>query len=378
MNFEIVGVHPANKGAVLMLEAIRARLSARYPGARFAVPMDWQPDTRLAHGLWATPGRKVRAISRITLLDRMPAALQDALGYIPSAAIDVLLDASGFGYGDYWGLPKLQGRLADRLAWWKQGRKKAILLPQALGPFEAPGMADTFRSAVESLDLALVRDAASQGHVEVVLKGNAKVLRAPDFTNLLKPELPRRLEALRGAALVIPNEKMVAGKGQEVRERYLDFLVAAVGAIRASGREATILLHEGSQDRALAEALNGRLDRAASVVDEPSALDTKAIIAVAELIVSSRFHGLVSALSSGVPALACGWSHKYRELMSDYGSAELALDIDDRDGWASGLSSLLEGAGSQDFRARLMACADAERSKSEAMWARVEAVIDGG
>lgn len=377
MNFEIVGVHPANKGAVLMLEAIRARLAPRYPGARFAVPMDWRPETRLAHGLWATPARKVRPISRMALLDRMPTPFHDALGYIPAASIDVLLDASGFGYGDYWGLPKLRDRLAGRLNWWKADGRKAILLPQALGPFEAPGMADAFRAAVDRLDLSFVRDAASQAHVQAIMPGDARVVRAPDFTNLLKPELPMRLNALRGAALVIPNEKMVAGKGAEVHERYLDFLVAAVAAIRASGREATILLHEGSQDRALADALNGRLDRPAAIVDEPSALDTKAVISVAELIVSSRFHGLVSALSSGVPALACGWSHKYRELMADYGCPDLALDLDDREAWSPSLTALLDGAGSEAFRAQLAAAAAEERGKTEAMWAQVEAVIDG-
>jgi polysaccharide pyruvyl transferase WcaK-like protein len=375
MNFEIVGVFSANKGAVLMLEAIRERLSQSFPDARFAVPMSWATEPRLSCGLWATPGCQVRSLSLTGLLERSPVSFQKTLGFIPSDRIDVILDASGFGYGDFWGLPKLRDRLTGRLARWKTNGRKAILLPQALGPFEQPGMAEQFRKALDHLDLAFIRDGASQAYVEAVAPGRPHVHLSPDFTNLLHPELPRRLEGLRGLSAVIPNEKMVAGKGDAVRARYLEFLKAAVDAIRRSGREATILLHEGQQDRAIAAALNGSLERRAPIVDEPSALVTKALISNAELVVSSRFHGLVSSLSSAVPSLACGWSHKYQELMTDYGCADLIVDIDRPESWDSRLETLLALTSDQAFRDALADRGAKERAKSEMMWSMVLKVI---
>jgi len=375
LNFEIVGVHPANKGAVLMMEAIRARLTESFPNARFAVPLAWPAEERLAKGLWSTPARTGRRPNQVTLLDHAPRKLQQSLGFIASRDIDVLLDASGFGYGDFWGLGKLRTRLTRRLEIWKKAGKKAILLPQALGPFTGPGMADAFRDAIALLDLAFVRDAASLAFVEDVVPRRTNIHRAPDFTNLLHPELPRRLEDVRGLSVLIPNEKMVTGKPDSVRATYLAFLKTAADIIAKSGRSAFILVHEGEKDRALARALNDSLDLPLRVVDEPSALVTKAIIAATELSVSSRFHGLVSGLSSAVPSLACGWSHKYLELMADYGCPDLVVDIERPDSWAGAVQRLIDSADSADFRQRLETRGEEERRKSEAMWTMVVEAI---
>lgn len=378
MNFEIVGVSPANKGAVLMLEAIRDRLGAEFPGARFALPIGWPVEERLANRVWATPATAAYRPTLVKAFEYAPERLRKAVGFLASRDIDVLLDASGFGYGDVWGLPKLQNRLTKRLKRWKTGARKAIILPQALGPFEAPGMAAAFREALTNVDLAFVRDKASLGYVEAAAPGAANVRYAPDFTNLLHPELPGRLEPLRGKAAVIPNEKMVSGKPPETRARYLAFLKAAMMALRAAGHDVYILVHEGAPDQQLARELNASLDQPAIIVDEPSALVTKAVIGAAGLIVSSRFHGLVSALSAGTPALACGWSHKYGELLADYGCPQHSISLDDQDRWAASLAAFLADASSDAFRQKLAAAADAQRARSEAMWDEVIAVIRGG
>lgn len=375
MNFEIVGVWPANKGAVLMLEAIRARLLQSFPDARFAAPISWPPEERLRHGLWATPARTTAKPGLTTLLGKAPKRLRYALGYLPGEEVDVLLDASGFGYGDFWGLEKLEDRLTKRLKLWKKDGRKAILLPQALGPFANPGMAAAFRAALDNLDLAFVRDGASAEYVAAVAPNRANVHRAPDFTNLLHPELPSRLNYLRGRALLIPNEKMVTGKGDTVRANYLAFLMKTITLMRRSGRDPFILVHEGAKDRKLADELNGLLATPALIVDEPSALVTKAIVSVAELQVSSRFHGLVSGLAAAVPSLACGWSHKYRELMADYGCPDLIVDVDDQSSWCPKVELLLASAEDNAFRATLKDRGELERAASEAMWTKVIEVI---
>jgi colanic acid/amylovoran biosynthesis protein len=238
-------------------------------------------------------------------------------------------------------------------------------------------MAEAFRGALDQLDLAFVRDDASQAYVAAVAPNRHNVHRAPDFTNLLHPDLPARLNDLRGQSVVIPNEKMVAGAAPAVRAAYLSFLKTALEALRRSGRQVFILVHEGAADQALALELNADLELPARIVDEPSALVTKAVIAAADLAVSSRFHGLVSALSSGVPALACGWSHKYDELLADYGCPEYSIRLDDRDRWSEHLDRFLADAPTPEFRAKLAAAEAVQRQRSEAMWDMVVKALRG-
>jgi colanic acid/amylovoran biosynthesis protein len=362
---KVQGVFERNKGALLMLEAIRDRLARDLPEARIAVPTSVSASYRRRHkllGVLPEKGRKTK------LLRFVPQGLLMRRGLVLPQHVDVLLDSSGFGYGDFWGLDKLRARLLGALKRWKQPGRVAVLLPQALGPFDAPGMKAAFAESLDLLDLAFVRDAQSMAHVEAAAPGHSRVRAAPDFTNLLHPPLKAEFANLVGHSFVIPNEKMVSGDRGSQRSAYVRAMAIAVEAIRNSGRTVDLLVHEGAPDRELAEEINAALSKPVELVDLPSPLDTKAAIASAELIVSSRFHGLVSALSNAVPALAVGWSHKYNELMADYGARELSVELDEEEAWRGHVAALLEAAGSPGFRATLAEAAEEQRGRSEAMW----------
>jgi len=374
MIVEVIGIHPTNKGALLMLSAIRERLSAEFPKARFAVPINWPTDMRLAEGLRSSLPIDMGPINLSAAGSLLPAKVRRAVGFSAASDIDVVLDASGFGYGDYWGLDKLQRRLGRLASGWKKGKRTLIVMPQALGPFDKPGMADAARTAFSKADLVFVRDRTSMEHVRKLGSLGSHVKPAPDFTNLLHPELPARLDGLRGASLIIPNEK-VAGGDQAKRAAYVEYLVLAAEMLKAAGKRVVFLVHEGAGDRRFVDEVNARLAQPAEVVDEKSPLTTKAVIGVADLIVSSRFHGLVSALSSAVPALACGWSHKYAELMNDYGCPDFNLDLSDKASWRPKLEALIAASGDPTFRAALGAAADKQRALSEAMWSDVVALL---
>lgn len=374
MIIEVLGVSEHNKGAVLMLEAIRAEIKRAFPSARLAVPGTMSPTARRALNVMAVlPERGGGLRTRVRRL--LPRAIRQRLGFASVEDVSVLLDASGFGYGDFWGESKLERRLVNRLTGWRKSGRVAIMLPQALGPFDTGRMASLFGRAADLLDLIWVRDNVSLGHVQRVVR-KPHVRRAPDFTNLLHPPLPAEHADLEGASLIITNEKMITGDRASQRTAYLAFLRMVAETLQRSGRHPALVVHEGEKDRRLADELNALLDFPLRVVDLPSPLDTKAVIGAAELIISSRFHGLVSALAAGVPALACGWSHKYNELMSDYGVQDASVSIAEPDRWQEALDSFLLDSQSAAYRQRLSEHAKAQRALSRSMWDETIAVIN--
>jgi polysaccharide pyruvyl transferase WcaK-like protein len=45
-----------------------------------------------------------------------------------------------------------------------------------------------------------------------------------------------------------------------------------------------------------------------------------------QVLVTSRFHAMISGLSTCTPTVVVGWSHKYREVLDDFGLADFGMD----------------------------------------------------
>lgn len=372
MIVEVLGIFERNKGAVLMLEAVRAELKKSFPNAELAVPTWMSREARDQFGVLGVipPNNGMRTL----VYNLLPNFVLRRRGLVKASQVNVVLDASGFSYGDYWGAEKLRHRLLERLKGWKSKKNVAVLLPQALGSFEKDGIAEVFGESLKYLDRVFVRDNVSAKYVANI-STDSKIKRSPDFTNVLKADLPAEFSATKGVALLIPNEKMATGDRAHQRDAYIAFMIQSAKALQKSGRNVSILLHEGRRDRVIADAINDELATKLPIVNAASALDTKAIIANADLIVSSRFHGLVSALSNGVPSLACGWSHKYQELMDDYGNGQLLVDVEKPETWSNKLNALLEVADSPAARAGIRTRADEQRKLTDRMWNDVRDLI---
>ena len=85
-----------------------------------------------------------------------------------------------------------------------------------------------------------------------------------------------------------------------------------------------VLLHEPKEDKDLANELAQALD--CPIIELEDARDIKNCIKHSYVTITARFHGLVSALSTGTPAMAVGWSHKYKELLSDFDTEHLVFE----------------------------------------------------
>ncbi|MFM7263171.1 MAG: polysaccharide pyruvyl transferase family protein, partial [Acidimicrobiales bacterium] len=54
--------------------------------------------------------------------------------------------------------------------------------------------------------------------------------------------------------------------------------------------------------------------------------ELRRLVSGSELLVTSRFHAMISGLATSTPTVVVGWSHKYREVLDDFGLAHLGVD----------------------------------------------------
>ncbi len=283
--------------------------------------------------------------------------------------IDGVLDASGFAYGDQWGATKsrISASYYRRL---KQRGGKVILLPQALGPFEDPGVADAFAGIVESADVVFARDTTSFDAAVKVCGALDKIRCAPDFSVLIEGRAASYEPVVDGAAIV-PNAKMIQMDAAN-RRAYLELLRHVATSVQAAGLTPFALVHE-RDDVGLAKELQET--HPMRIIEESNPLTVKWLLSQARFVMSSRFHGLVNSLSSGVPSIATGWSHKYDHLLADYGCPECLLSPDAE---ATEVEALITRILTQEYDARvatLRAAAERQRQLSVAMWTQVEALL---
>ena len=368
LTIELSGVGCVNLGAELMLETAIAQLRARYLDVRLVVAYRLPAAYRRKRNLFTTrpadrvPG-PIAAAFRL-----LPETVGRPAGFLPRSAIDVTLDMSGFAYGDDWPLAKMKNRLGLPAL---REPQPVILMPQAFGPFTKPAHAETMCRLVDAVPLIFARDEVSLDHLRALEPARAdRIHLAPDFTNLLVTEpigdVPENL------ALIVPNVKVIEFGGSA--ESYVRFLRQAADRLVDSGMKVSLLIHETASDRPIAEAVNAAGGTPLDIIEPGNAIEAKRWLASARCVVSSRFHALVGALSSGVPTLACGWSHKYAELLGDYGIAQHMIDLSAEADWDARIDALLTLARG-DGKA-LRAAAKAQKERSTAMWDRVFEEID--
>lgn len=378
MIVEVRGVRFLNKGAELMMCAVRDQVRS------------WSPENVIALNLRAGSFRQRREAGlahvvrfdafKLARLERpvmasgrlIPRALRRASSLVLDAEVDVVMDASGFAYGDAWG-PQPATRallLAKRAA--RRG-KPYIVLPQAFGPFEGAELRREMAAFVDRAALVFARDPRSYEYVASVAPRTDHLYLAPDFTNLLEPAVgPPRLD---GHVVVVPNRRMVEMASGHDRDAYLHLLATLLVRARDLGFPTSIVVHD-LRDQALAQQLRDAVGGETQVLAESDPLRLKAALSQPALVVASRFHALVSALSQATPAIGTSWSHKYRMLFEDYGSVDCLLgkDADPADA-ASLLERELEPQARERRRTLLGEHATREKQRTRRMWDQVRVVL---
>ena len=127
--------------------------------------------------------------------------------------------------------------------------------------------------------------------------------------------------------ILIPNVRMTTHTAQDIADHYFVFLREVAELLIQKGENLVLLNHEGEGDLKLLVKLNNILSKKVLLLNRLDALEVKRVIGGAKLLISSRYHGVVSGLVQGVPTLCTSWSHKYSELLKEYGCDNGLLSI---------------------------------------------------
>ena len=377
MLVEVKGVQFVNKGAELMLHAVIEQLALHLPKA----------DVVLLPGLNSPYKVRARlgALQKFTLQKgrfecnnlsyyipaRLRGWLQHRFGLVTEADIDLLLDASGFAYGDQWPDTAIV-HLAAELKRYARGGKPYIFLPQAFGPFSRAKDRRLLAQALPLASLICARDQQSYDYLAALLPDTSKLVLFPDFTNLVS--IDPQVTVPPRTALIIPNANMLSAKSAQPQwlTHYIPFLIAAARELQQLGYQPVFLNHEGAADQRLIEQVLAGAGVNYPVWQEPHPVRVKSLIAGSALVLSSRFHGCVSALSQGVPCIGTSWSHKYQALFADYLQSDALIEPDLS---MEQLRQLIDILSKRCHLAEVVQRRDSLKQQSLTLWQRVFATL---
>lgn len=380
MKIVLSGVETNNKGAELMLYAILQEIERKYPEAIVYVA----PDSiyqglgyiKTSLNLKNKPIAYLMRICRLLHLYGIVRRLHiTPLWFYDIYAVkgtDYFIDDGGFHFSDKWDLS--EEFIQQRRMLWESHKKegtKIIFLPQAFGPFEKNKSRQYLSYMAKCADLIMPREMKSYDYLEKSGMVNMqKVKKYSDFTVLVDGVFPQKYENLKGGVCIIPNIRMTDKGGLSV-VRYVNLLTNIINHIHNQGYMVYILNHEGKDDENLAYLCQQKSDSKIEVVTGLNALEVKGLISTAYMVVTSRFHGLVSSLNSCVPCLSTGWSHKYAELYKDYELEGCILPLDNDDSCYDMIDRLLISQQNAFVRSHLQKIKPRLQQEARRMWEQV-------
>lgn len=336
MKFLLTGVETKNKGAELMLYAILQEIERKHPNSEVYLERRnaylggyTNIKTSLSMKIVEHPLnviiKKTKFNSILRLLHMCPCYI---VPDIPR--VDYVLDGSGLHFSD-----KMNVR--GSLGYWRRILEKQhnlgakiIFLPQAFGPINLNATKKGVSIMSKYADLICARERVSYDFLEESACVDMKKVKIfSDFTILANGIFPNKYGYLRHKVCIIPNSQMI-DKGVMSQEAYLSYLYRIIEEVRSCGYDAFLLNHQGSTDKKLLDIIRKQINDIECVTGL-DALETKGIISGSYLVITSRFHGLASALNSARPSLATSWSHKYQCLFEDYGQNDCVLSLTDID-----------------------------------------------
>lgn len=274
------------------------------------------PDAEVSLLAWGRHDAPVRVGDPRVLIKEMVTGSGGLRDWLKS--FDLVVDTrAGDSFADIYGLQRLftMSLLAEAV---HRARVPLVMSPQTIGPFGDVRARLIARRSLHTASLVMARDRISADHA-VELGRPVDHLTTDVVFAIDAPERVVTRDVVLNVSGLLwqpgPHVDSTIYRHQ-VREIY--------DRLRAAGRSVTLLAHVLDSDiadndvPAIREFVS-TLDEEPEVVVPTSLADVRTAVASAAVVLGSRMHACLNALSVGTPAIALAYSRKFAPLLADIG-----------------------------------------------------------
>lgn len=239
---------------------------------------------------------------------------------------DLLIDSgAGDSFADIYGFQRLAWMFnAHRLA--VKLRIPVVLGPQTIGPFDKPWGRIMGRYMLRKALQVHTRDSESATYSTNVMRVKPDALSTDVVFALPTPDVETIHDVLLNVSGLLwqPNPHVD-------NVRYQRIIRSLVDDLQSRGRTVTLFSHvienpRPDNDVPVCRALGEELDL--EVVVPTNLSEARIAVASAELVIGSRMHACLNALSTGTPSIPLAYSRKFAPLMDGVGWAH-GVDLRD-------------------------------------------------
>lgn len=344
----------ANKGAAAMLETVIAKLPSTMGECSFDILTTYpQADLlKIPHGrhirvVGLQPLRLALVEIPIAILARVVRLMGLPLTWVRSrgcrSILDsaVVVDVAGISFVDGRGVPiTIYNALMTGLSLLLG--VPTVKAAQAMGPFMSQPNRFLAKLVLPRLSAVCARGVRTREFLDSLHLKNVSTVADLAFSLDESVTLPQSvLDALSPLGedfVVVMPSSVLKGLYQSTGGNYLAAMVALIREIRATtGLGVVVAPHsyrvghpEGRMNdgpicqQVVAEFSDDLL--VVGIDEDLSAGELRHLIALGQVLVTSRFHAMISGLSTATPTVVVGWSHKYREVLDDFDLLDFGLD----------------------------------------------------
>lgn len=221
--------------------------------------------------------------------------------------------------------------------------QRVVLYPCSLGPFPGPHR-PLARWLLQRCDLILLREEESIRHLKEIGVRPHRIQIVPDAAFGLRGDEHGALEAAAVVDQVTQHAGSVVGvsvrshsfpghpEPERAYERYLATVAAVCDGVAARFGGRIVFVPQAAEDVTVSRDVHGMMSgpQWATVVEEDlSPLALRVLYAHFTLLIGTRMHANILAMSSGTPVVAIAYEHKTDGIMRMLGLEEFVVGIAD-------------------------------------------------